>query len=704
MNTLIQHPNDLKAANLSRLLRPRHIAFVGSIQAEGSIAACRRAGYKGEMWTVSPNRKEIGGIACVSRIEDLPQPPDAALLALSSDNTVRAAHELAKLGAGGAVCMAAGFAELNDHGTSLQNKLVAVAGNMVILGPNCMGMINLFDGAVVWGSDNYAEHPGDLGAAIISQSGAFLFGITNVEQAFPLGYAISTGNQAQISIADAIHGVLDDERVNAIGVYLEGLADGNALATACTRALAKGVPVLALKGGNTPAGAAVARGHTASMVVEQDVWRTYARRYGIVEVTSPKAMVEALKFLTVCGVPNGPRLSAVTYSGGLNGMIVSNAPALGIELPQPNAENTQRLVDRLPDTVPVANPLDLNLPFRSSTDISLQDVDALTDSFMDLTKDCADMAVMFIDIPRPGFGIDKPWLPSVEAMVLTHHRTGLPCALAGIFPDGLDVSLRKRLLESGVAPLAGYEDAMKAFATAAACASVMNRVGDCAPALMDLAGTPARGTPYMLDELDSKKLLENCGMPVPRRWAGYGTDASVAAVEMGFPVAVKILSQEIAHKDQIGGVKLNLESGEAINRAVEEISTAVAHVTKEPRFLIERMVENPESEFIIGLKRDTAMGLVLMIGRGGTDVEEKADFVTLLLPLEHGGMEEALECLHATHITEFRKAIESVIAFADRYANDIIELDVNPVIVTATGDAVAVDALAVFSSPEQNGV
>ena len=179
---------------------------------------------------MNPYRDDICGFACYSDIEDLPHPPDAALIALSPKKTIQAVKALAAIGSGGAVCMATGFAETGSKGANLQQKLVDASGRMALLGPNCMGMINQFDGAAVWGSANHIEHPGEKAAAIISHSGAFVFGATNVEQGFPLGYAISTGNQAACDIADCIEAVLEDSRINAIGIYLESLDDGNALA------------------------------------------------------------------------------------------------------------------------------------------------------------------------------------------------------------------------------------------------------------------------------------------------------------------------------------------------------------------------------------------------------------------------------------------------------------------------------------------
>ena len=295
----------------------------------GPLATSQQAGFTGELWVVNPVRDEIGDLTCYASIEDLPEPPDASLLALSPERSIETIKSLAAIGAGGAVCMAAGFAELGPSGAKLQLELQQAAGDMAILGPNCMGPLNLFDGAAVWGSGSHAEHPGDCGCAIISQSSAFLFGIANVERGFPMGYAISTGNQAVTDMADCIEAVLDDDRVRAIGLYLEGLDDVKALGNACWQALKKGTPVAAMKGGDTAEAEAVAISHTSAMVVERDLWLAFCERYGIVEVVSPKSIVETLKFLTIGGIPRGNRLGAITHSGGLNSLIVAQAPRLG---------------------------------------------------------------------------------------------------------------------------------------------------------------------------------------------------------------------------------------------------------------------------------------------------------------------------------------------------------------------------------------
>lgn len=690
--------------NIGRLLRPNHIAFIGGSQAAGALAACRRAGFAGELWVVNPRRQEVEGIACVARIEDLPEPPDAALVALSPERTIEAVRSLQAVGAGGAVCMAAGFAELGGDGATLQQKLIDVAGDLAVLGPNCMGVLNQFDGAAIWGSDNHMEQVGAYGAALISQSGALVFGITNVEQAFPLGYGISTGNQAVVDTADCVEAVLDDPRVRAIGIYLEGLVDGQALGAACWRALQMGIPVIALKGGDTPAGETVALSHTGAMVVERDLWEAFAQRYGIVEVSSPKAMVETLKLLAVGGVPKGSRLSVVTYSGGLNGLVAARAPRLGLELRQPTADNAAKLRAKMPPIVPIANPLDLNLPWRSKTGMSMENGQSIAEGIVDLADGVADMVAFILDVPRPDENrLDADWLPSVEGMAYVRETLGVPTAVSGIMPEGLDVNLRKRLLAKGIAPLLGFSDAMEAFAVAGRLADThAAKAHRPYPALLPLLEEDGEESkPRMLDEAESKALLRPFGLKLPLSWAGRFADAPAAAAKIGFPVVLKVLSNEIAHKAKVGGVKVGLASVEAVETAVSDIlNSGTVHNYEVVNVLVEQMVRQPMAEFMVGIKRHPGLGLALVIGLGGTAVEQLRHYKTLLLPLEENALNVALNDLGVGHgslgNSELKAAVLSVANFAANNQHRLIALDVNPIIITATGEAIAVDALVVL--------
>lgn len=693
--------------NLHRMMRPRHIAFVGGRQVEGPISMCRRGGYEGEIWVVNPTRDEIAGIKCVPSIVELPEPPDATMLALSPERSITAIRQLREIGAPSAVCMVGGFAELNDEGRKLQKELQDVAGPMAVVGPNCLGMMNQFEGAAVWGSEGHIEPQQDAerGCAIISQSGAFLLGMTGIEQGFPLGYAFSVGNQAVIDIADCIEAALRDERVNAIGLYLEGLNDGAALGTACWKAMQKGVPVIAIKGGDNPDGATVARSHTAAMVVERDLWNAFRDRYGIVEVSSPKALVECLKLLTVGGLPNGNRVSFASFSGGLNGLLAAKSTAHGIALPLPAPDNAKAMRELLPETVPIHNPLDVNLPYTSTTGISLENGPAVAEGLTLLARDVSDQLVFFIDVPRPdALGFEKIWQPSLEAVGIAQKALGIPCTVAGIMPEGLDVGLRKRLLADGVTPLLGMSETLEALSVSIRLAEIHDTCKgmDEPPALQPSTSRP--GT-VMLDEAESKRLLKAAGVTCVDYAVSKPDEAAAVADLLGFPVAVKVLSDRIAHKARLGGVKLNLDSAEAVSDAAADIVAAVeaspeGHAVT--HLLIEKMIETPVAEYIFGIKHHPALGHAMMIGLGGGNVEQVRRFETLLLPATDAEIETVLRRIGLNPADEvfnaMRQTAEAVARFAKQNRDRLITLDVNPVMVTSSGRAIAADGLVILSN------
>lgn len=691
--------------SLGRLLRPKSIAYIGGSQIAGPIRASKRAGYRGEIFVVNPTRQEIEGVRCVPSVADLPAAPDAAVIGLSPDRSIGITEVLANTGAGGAVVMSSGFAELGtQEGRDRQMRLKAAAGDMPLLGPNCMGLINQFSGAAVWGDDNHIERQDGPAAAIISQSGALLIGMTNVELAFPLGYAISLGNQAVTSMTDCIHSVLEDERIQAIGLYVEGMDDGEAFGRACLAALQRGVPVIALKGGDGAEGSKVSLSHTAAMVMERDIWEAFCQRFGIVEVSSPKALVETLKLLTVAGLPSGNRVSIVSYSGGLNGLAATRAIRDGLTLPMPSEPNQRLLEKDLPETVAINNPLDLNIPFRASDGgISMQNTQGVADALIAFSSGVSDQLVFFIDVPRPGGnGLDRVWCDSLEALITARNELGVPVSVAGILPEGLPVEFRRHMSANGVAALSGYSETMEALAASvrlsANCRSLQS---ESPPALLSFSSEKPQ--PTMLNEHESKNALSFFGLNVPDHAICAVANAAGTAEAIGFPVAAKVLSSSIAHKARLGGVALDLKDGDQVEKACERMIRRVASAQsghEVSHLLIERMIDNPDAEIIIGIKRHPAMGLALVTGRGGSDVEDMAQFVTTLLPLTGGALERIISKLGLSQhpaANELRTACLAVANYALANHNELVTLDVNPVILTRDGRAVAGDALIYLS-------
>lgn len=693
-------------ASLERLLRPKSIAYVGGSQMAGPIRASRRAGYPGDIWVVNPIRDEIEGIRCVPSAADLPSPPDAAVVGLSPERAIKAIADLAEAGAGGAVVISAGFAELRtEAGGDRQMRLKKAAGGMPLIGPNCMGLVNQFSGAAVWGDDNHIERQDGPAAAIISQSGALLIGITNVELAFPLGYAISHGNQAGVTSAELIDAMLTDDRIRAIGLYVEGLDDGEAFGRACLRALHKGVPVVALKGGDGAEGSKVSLSHTASMVVERDIWEAFCERFGIVEIGSPKALVETLKLLTVGGVPAGNRVSIVSYSGGLNGLAATRAVSDGLTLPMPSDPNRQLLETALPDTVTINNPLDLNIPYSASDgSISMRDTSGVAGALVAFGSDVSDQMVFFIDVPRPGAaGLDKVWCNSLEALIEVRTKLDIPVSVAGILPEGLPADFRRHMNANGVAALSGYSETMEALAASvrlSTCHQMPLSRALAAPLL--LSHEPH--APTMLDEFESKKALSAFGLDVPDHAVCSPADTASTAAAIGFPVALKVLSSTIAHKARLGGVALGLIDADHVTQACEKMIRNVENAEGGhaiSRLLVEQMIDDADTEIIIGVKRHPAMGLAFVIGRGGSNVEDIAQFATTLLPLTEGALDQAFLQIGVAHhpaLNALREACLAAAEFATAHFSELVTLDINPVILTRDGRAIAADAL-IYMSP-----
>jgi acyl-CoA synthetase (NDP forming) len=303
-------PRTARRANLKRLLSAKSIAFVGGAGLARAVDYCRVFGFDGDVWTVNPKYDEIGGIACVPTLGDLPGVPDAAFLAVSAERSIPMVAELAAMGAGSVVCYTAGFAEVDDG--KLQDELTAAAGDsLALVGPNCIGIINFFDAVPVAIGNHGLDRP-ERGIAVIAQSGTITINIIGSDRSLPVGYLLSIGNQAVLDMADYIDVIADDPRVSAIVLYIEGLKDARAFAAAAAKAFAKGIPIVALKAGLSETGRQIALSHTGSMAGAPELYQALFDRLGIVSVNSFSELLETVKVLAFGAPPAGNRLSIET--------------------------------------------------------------------------------------------------------------------------------------------------------------------------------------------------------------------------------------------------------------------------------------------------------------------------------------------------------------------------------------------------------
>ena len=391
---------------LRRLFAPRHTAVVGGREAAEVIRQCRRIGYAGALWPVHPHRESIEGLPCFRDVAELPEAPDAAFVAVPREVTIDVVAALARRGAGGAVCYASGFAEVGGVGEDLQRRLVEAAGDMPVIGPNCYGVLNYLDGAALW-PDQHGGHRVDRGAAILTQSGNLGLNFTMQRRSLPLAYLVAVGNAAGAGIGDIVEALLDDPRVTAIGLHLEGLDDIPAFSRAAVKAHARGVPLVALKNGSSDLGAQVTVSHTSSLAGQDALYDALFARLGIPRVLDPAGLLEALKFFTVHNGLRGNRIASASCSGGEATLIADLAQPRGVALPPFPEDVRRRLHTVLGERVAVVNPLDYHTYIWG--DLAQQ-----TACFTALLSCGFDMHLLVLDLPRDDRCTTDDWATTLE--------------------------------------------------------------------------------------------------------------------------------------------------------------------------------------------------------------------------------------------------------------------------------------------------
>ena len=689
---------DRRRANMRHLMNPRSIAFVGGKGNDYAVNYCRDFGFKGDLWTVHPKHQEIGGVPCVSSIDDLPAIPDTVWIAIASEHAVTLVGELAAMGVPSAICYTAGFGEAGRD--ELEHALADAAGDMALLGPNCMGMINfLEDTAIVAGTHGFARC--DRGIACIAQSGTIVANMVTSDRSLPISHMLSMGNQTVLDLADGIEAALDDARVHAIMLYVEGLKDADAFARAVKRAYENDIPIICLKGGVSEAGQAIALSHTGSLAGTPALYQAFLERLGVITVDSFPELLEMSKLLGLGGLPKGNRLMLETCSGTDSGYCADMAERYGVALPQPSAEVTAELVEVLPPIATAMNPLDVTM-------MQWGNREAQAKSLLTLLKQPADAAALIINVP---FGVDSPtYQPALDAMLDVRRDTHLPCYVISNLPEGLPLASRERLIAHGVIPLQGIEDAFSCIGRAARYVASNERLRRRGGPECRLLGTGRLRPGMVLDESASKHALASHGVSVPPSELVDTIDQALAtAARLGFPVVVKGHGQNLAHKSELGAVAVNLSDAAAVRAA----ASSVQSISGVESLLIESMVTDAVAEIIVGIKRDQSLGLALVIGAGGVLTELLRDTRHLILPVSEDDIADALNSLHAAPLLQGYRGtpagdmdalVQNIAAIADyasTNASSIIELDVNPLLVRPAGRGVmAVDALIVMGEPE----
>ncbi|WEZ83035.1 acetate--CoA ligase family protein [Rhizobium sp. 32-5/1] len=676
--------------DLSRLIRPRSIAVFGGKEARRVIEQCDKMGFTGEIWPVDPKNDEILGRKCYHSVAELPGSPDASFVGVNRALTIEIIRNLSARKAGGAVCYASGFreavSELSD-GSDLQDALVAAAGDMAIVGPNCYGFINMLDGALLW-PDQHGMQRVERGVAVLTQSSNIACNVSMQMRGLPLAYIMTAGNQAQTGLSELAIAALEDPRVTAVGLHIEGFDSIEALERLATRARDLKKPVVTLKVGKSEAAQLATVSHTASLAGNDAVSSALLERLGIGRVNTLPELLETLKLLHLHPPLATFDISSMSCSGGEASLMADAGVKRKTVFRALKDEQRQPLRESLGEMVTIANPLDYHTFVWGNRDKQ-------TTAFTAMMKGDYALNLIILDFPRQDRCDATDWVTTCDAVIAASRATGAVAGIVASLGENMPEATALSLMIDGVVPFYGIDEALAAAESSATIGKAWAK-----PAPEPLLKTAADdGEIVTLSEHEAKQMLAGFGLSVPDgRTAATAADAADAAETLGFPVVLKGLG--VAHKTEAGAVKLNLASRDAVLEAAEGMAAVASG------YLVEKMIGKAVAEIIVGALRDPVAGPVLTIGAGGILVELLDDSIVLTLPTSEDAIREAISGLKIKKLLDGYRGspkgdvealVAAVAAVASYVASDaakLIELDINPIMVLPQGSGtLAVDAL-----------
>ena len=729
-----------------RLFRPASIAVFGGAWAENVVEQCTAHGFAGDIWPIHPHRDTLAGVPCFRSIEDLPGVPDASFIGVNREVTIEIVSQLSKRGAGGAICFASGFSEAAAEDASadaLQTELLQAAADMPIVGPNCYGFINYVDGAMLW-PDQHGGQKVDRGIALITQSSNIAINLTMQQRGLPIAYVLTAGNQAQASLADLAAAVLADNRVTALGLHIEGFKDVRAFEALATLAHQKKIPIVALKTGETASSRAALVSHTRSISGDDAASDAFLKRLGIARVRSFSVLIETLKVLHTHGVVGGNRLVSMSCSGGEAALMGDAAARHGLQCPDLDAAQLDKLRAVLGTRVALANPLDYHTYIWN-------DADAMMSMMTAAMSGSFDSSVLILDYPRLDRCDAPSWDVAVDAYIKAGQTfNGLQAVLATL-PENLPESVSHKLLKANIVPLLGVDDGLAALSvaewlgrradeplpppvwlneigpgdTSVGEAADLRRLSDPADSnrgnarkLSDdvwgrhAADASRRPTFRLLDEIAAKRWLARYGSAVPtgvrlsfadvRSSRRLTRALDKASPVLTYPLVAKGLG--IAHKSDVNAIQLDIDDRRELERAIRDIEC-------DGGCLVEEQITDGVAELLVSVVPDSVHGLVLTIAAGGVNTEIFGDACQALLPVSRSDVDDMLGSLRCNaQLGGYRggamvarrallDAIDAIQQAALQLGPRLVELEVNPLI-CAPERCVAVDALiAVRDSP-----
>lgn len=699
MENLLQ----LRQKNLETIFQPKSIAIIGTNKVKGTVPhdildSIVTADFNGIVYPVSPREKSIKGIKAYKYVIDVPDDIDLAILVFPSSVCHMALEQCGQKGIKSVIIISAGFREVGEAGLEKEKQLIDIAKkyDMSFIGPNCLGVINT-DPETNLNASFAREMPERGNIAFLSQSGALCTAVLDYARAKHIGFSkfISFGNKADISEIDLLYYLMNDDETKVILMYLEEVSDGVGLMKAAQEVIAKsGKPILIIKSGRTDEGASAAASHTGSITGKDEICNAAFEQAGIIRCDNIEEMFSKAIAFAYQPVPASEKVAIITNAGGPGVLATDAAISRGLKLAKFSEETTAILKKALPATANINNPVDVigdakSDRYLAAIEAAFRDPE-VAGVFVILTpQSMTDIDTIATDIAKIAEGQTKP----IYASFMGEKDVA----------SGIDI-LQRHMIPHYLLP----ESMCMAFQAVHHFHTNLKSEIHQVPVLKNIQDELARGLMEkflsngreFIPEMETIDLLQTYGMPVPEGKLARTVDEAVTmADEIGYPVVLKVISDEIIHKSEVKGVELNLGSAQEVREAFERILSNAKSIMPDATITgtyVIRMITGCE-EIILGIKRDPSFGPVLMFGLGGIFVEIFRDVSYGVAPLSRERARKIIEQTRAYEILRGSRGrnprdIDSIIDTLLRLGQlamdfpEVAELDINPLFVSDEGE------------------
>ncbi|WP_066383135.1 acetate--CoA ligase family protein [Neobacillus mesonae] len=711
-------------SSLDALLYPRSVAVLGASQNPNKLGyiqvkALLDGGFAGEIYPINPKAEDIAGLTCYPSLADVPGPIDLAIFCVSAEQVQSSLHDCANKNVKGAIIFASGYSETGEEGARQQAMMAEIAkkNGIRLIGPNCVGLVNTLNGLVGTFSPAVMSYPlkDERSVGYVSQSGAFgvLTYMAAAQHGLSFNYFITVGNEVDTEFADFVEYMIHDPKTKVISGYLEGAKDPDRLRNLAEEALSLNKPIVVMKTGRSSAGSRAAASHTGSLAGSDQLYDAFFKQTGIVRANDYEEIISFSKLFLSGKLPTGRNTVIITSSGGRGINEADRCEANGLQIIPLSEKTKARIKESIPPFASTANPIDLTAA------ASVTNPELFIAPMKALLEDPEVDNIIFTEFPM-NWGSDHPLLQEFIqlckesdkfVLVATFPLQGMsiPKGAAEMEKNGIPVITGDLNPIGSLAKLVAYSEKYRKKKLTSH-QEEQRRSGGSVESKQIIQNLLKPGK--TLSEFEAGQVLAQYGIPTARKALAVTVEeAIIQANEIGYPVVLKIDSNQILHKTEANGIRLNIQSDEEVKKAYADILQS-AKMYKPDAVIngvtVHEMLPKG-TEVIVGVSNDPVFGPVIMFGLGGILVETFKDISFRLAPLTRQDAMEMIEELKARAILKGvrgqapadQEAIIDVLLHVSDLMMDaeglIEELDINPIIVYENG-LKAADALIVSSS------